>query len=242
MDKIEMCEKMTGKMEGMISISTSVLTNPNCNKNSKIEGAICSHCYSRNMAGMYKALDAKNQRNTDILTTKIIPEDELPSVDSDKFPWARLEAFGDLHNETHLQNYMNLVRKNSGSKWALYTKMYHLVYEYFSKHDVPENLTLVISSLMVNKPIDISKFQELGKFKEGQLKVFTVYDKEYIAAHPELKINCGAKSCFTCHRCYDQRKETEVNEILKSDSTSASFLIGLRDETRIKSILTRFNS
>ena len=242
MAKIEMCEKMTGKMEGMISVSTSVLTNPNCNKNSKIEGAICSHCYSRNMASMYKALDAKNQRNTDILTTEIIPIEELPSVDSKEFPWARLEAFGDLHNEIQLENYMNLVRKNHGSKWALYTKMYDLAWKYFSTHDVPENFTLVISSLMVNKPIDISRFKTLGKFKEGQLKVFTVYDKDYISKHPELKINCGAKSCFSCHRCYDQRPETEVNEILKSDSTSASFLIGLRDETRIKNILNRFHS
>lgn len=230
MPKIEMCEDMTGKMEGMISVSTSVLSNPNCCKNHKIKGSICEHCYSHNMAKMYAALDAKNQRNTEILTSGIIPWDELPVIDSGKYPICRLEAFGDLHNAIQLENYMNLVKKNPDSKWTLYTKMYRLTLDYFATHDVPANFTLMISSLFVNKRISLDPWKRLHKFGSGQLKVFTVWDKDYIKAHTdELDLNCGARSCFRCRRCYNQCETEEINEILKSDQGNIGVYMAVND-------------
>ena len=45
-------------------------------------------------------------------------------------------------------------------------------------------------------------------------KIFTVYDKDYISAH-DVSINCGAKSCLTCHKCYVKSKIKYINEKLK---------------------------
>ena len=45
-------------------------------------------------------------------------------------------------------------------------------------------------------------------------KIFTVYDKNYINAR-DVNINCGAKSCLTCHKCYVRSKTKYINEKLK---------------------------
>ena len=45
-------------------------------------------------------------------------------------------------------------------------------------------------------------------------KIFTVYDKDYISTH-DVSINCGAKSCLTCHKCYVKSKIKYINEKLK---------------------------
>lgn len=225
---VEICDSHTGKMEGIQSISTSVLLNPNCQERQKIKGTICSKCYAENMAQMYSGLSARLARNTKTLTTKILSDEELPDVSDQKI--FRLESFGDINNKIQLQNYINLAKKNSGTRFTLWTKMYKLAYEFFSEHEVPENFTLIISSLMINKKTDISRFKELGKFRKGQLKVFTVYDLGYVKEHwEEMDLNCGSRFCFGCRLCYDLNEVEEINEILKSDQPAVDRFIKSKD-------------
>jgi ferredoxin len=122
----------------------------------------------------------------------------------------------------HLQNYINIAKKNPGCRFTLWTKNYKVALDYFTKNDCPENFTLIISSLFVNKRQDLAPFKKLGKFKKGQLKVFTVYDYDYIKANYDtLKINCGSRLCVGCRLCYDKNEVEEINEILKSDQERA---------------------
>jgi hypothetical protein len=44
--------------------------------------------------------------------------------------------------------------------------------------------------------------------------VFTVYDKAYSKQH-NVEINCGARNCLTCHKCYEHNDIFFVNETLK---------------------------
>ena len=230
---VELCENHTGKMEGICSLSTSVLLNPFCQKQQAVEGSICSHCFAEAMAKQYDALAAKLARNTKELTEKIIPEDELP--DTTGLEIFRFESFGDLNNENQLINYLNIVKKNPHTRFTLWTKRYKLVEEYFSQHDVPDNFTLIISSLMINKRVDLTFLKKYNKFKLGQLKSFTVYDYEYIKEnYPMVKINCGSRFCYGCRLCYNCNEVEEINEVLKADQPKVDRFIKCNDPDAIK--------
>lgn len=212
---IELTTDHTGKMLGMQSLSTSCRTNPGCLRNSKIPGSICEKCYAQTMLQMYKDLDAKTERNTEVLTKEILDMADLPVINCQIF---RFESFGDIHNEIHLQNYINIAIKNPGCMFTLWTKNYSVALNYFKTHDCPENFTLIISSLFINKKQDLTPFKKLGKFRKGQLKVFTVYDYDYIRLHhDDININCGSRLCMGCQLCYRKNEVEEINEILKSD-------------------------
>lgn len=45
-------------------------------------------------------------------------------------------------------------------------------------------------------------------------KVFTVYDEKTILAE-NININCGARCCATCRRCYSKETEKVISEKLK---------------------------
>ena len=232
--KIEICDNHTGKMVGINSISTAVLANEFCKKQRAIAGSICSHCYAESMSRMYGLLNEKLLRNTEALTSSILAEDELPDTTGcDIF---RFESFGDINNETQLINYLNIVKKNPGTRFTLYTKRYALVGEYFSRVsvEVPTNFTLVLSSLMVNHKISLEKFVAMfkleGKFRRGQVKIFTVYDYDYIVKHyEELNLNCGSRYCYGCRFCYDENRVEEISEILKSDQARVEAFVKTHD-------------
>jgi hypothetical protein len=207
--KLELTTQHSGKMQGMQSISTSCKTNPTCAKNSKIDGSICQKCYAQQFLSLRPALNLKCLRNTALLTEKELKNEDVPFINAQFF---RLEAFGELYNETHLKNYLMLVRKNPHVLFALWSKNYDLIYDYFSKNQMPDNLNVLLSSIMINKPISINRFIEAGV----DVKTFTVYSKEFVAEN-SIKINCGSTKCSECLLCYKKDMEKEICELLKSD-------------------------
>lgn len=216
---VEITKDHTGKMEGMQSISTSCASNPCCLRNCKIKGSICEHCYAQTMLKMYKGLYGKVERNTELLTTRVLTNAELPVINANIF---RFEAFGDLHNETHLVNYINIALKNPGTRFTLWSKNYPVVLKYFGEHKCPENFTMIISSMFVNKKQDLTPFKNTGAFAPGQLKVFTVYDYDFLKDnHDTVTINCGSRFCLGCRQCYDKNAVEEINEILKNEQGKA---------------------
>jgi hypothetical protein len=73
----------------------------------------------------------------------------------------------------------------------------------------PSNMRIVVSSPMLNKPI------ELDRKKYWMVdKVFTVYDKKFINEH-NVDINCGARNCLGCKKCYMEDDVFYINEKLK---------------------------
>jgi len=209
MNEIQITLNHSGKMKGMQSLSTNTLTNSLCTKNHQIEGSICAKCYSQTLLKMRKTLQAKTERNTILLTKRILKFEELPYVNTLYF---RFEAFGDVHNRTHLINYMNMAIKNPHCRFALFTKNYKVAYEYFQHNPIPTNVNIILSSLMINKPISVDKFIKAGI----KVKTFTVYRKEAVAQN-NIEINCGAKSCISCLNCYTKNDIIDIRELLKSD-------------------------
>ena len=207
--------KHTGKMKGIRSISTSVVLNEHCQKYRKIDGSICSKCYA---AAMVESQYAKRDlprtlaENKDILTRRLIPTAEMPKFGK-KVPYFRFESFGDLNNVIQAANYIRMAKANPETQCVLFTKNPRLIQlaEELSGGR-PANMNVVLSSIQMNRPVTAFR-----NWKPDI--VFTIYDKEHIEKDG-IVINCGARSCKTCHKCYDKRshrsgKVEYINEKLK---------------------------
>lgn len=201
------CTNHTGKMNGLHSLSTSVNANPYCIKRQANGNSICAHCFAASMMKQYQALNEVTTRNAEILTASVLPVSVLPLIPVRYF---RFESFGDLINTNQVINYFNIARKNPDTLCALWTKNQHLIAKAIEMgNEKPANLQIVLSSPLVNKPIKATKYSFIDK-------IFTVYDKQAAKA---VNINCGARSCLACGRCYRPNPNGEriqyVNEILK---------------------------
>ena len=89
--------------------------------------------------------------------------------------------------------------------FAWWSKNAPIINEAFEQVGKPRNVVMVESSEKLNVQKEIS-----ANFD----KVFTVYDLEHIVGQ-KVNINCGARSCNTCRRCYSKRTGMIVNEKLK---------------------------
>jgi hypothetical protein len=194
----------SGKMQGMVSISTSVTTNERCKKNASIKGSICEKCFAAKQMKFYPSMENCMVENQRILTSEILPLEKLPIINNLYF---RFEAFGDLNNDIQVINYFNMCYKNPRVKFALWTKNPDFIEAAIAQgYAKPENLNIVLSSLFINKE-RVSKYDFVDK-------IFTVYDKDYIEEN-NVNINCGANNCFTCGLCYEKNDVRVINERLK---------------------------
>lgn len=201
---LHITKQHNGKMEGMWSLSTSCKQNPYCIERSKIPGSICEKCYAQNMMKMYKQLDPCMRKNGEILSSRILNEDELPILNVAFF---RFEAFGDLINDTHVINYFNICKLNPDTHFALWTKNPKLIASAINKgHEKPSNLQVVLSSPFINtKAICRLKFVD---------KIFTVYDRQFIIQN-NIETNCHGKDCLKCKLCYQNNGVRDIREQLK---------------------------
>lgn len=194
-----------GKMEGMQSLSTSVLCNKFCEKNRKDPNKVCSKCFAAAQMKCYTNMMECFKRNTEALSKEIIPVKEWPLLNASVF---RLESFGDVNNWIQVVNYFNLCRKNKNVSFALWTKNPELIAAAIKMgYKKPKNLQIVLSSHFLNKVADINKWEFIDK-------IFTVFTKDYIEEH-NVNINCGKAKCLACGKCYRKNKEVYINEELK---------------------------
>ena len=208
---VHITTKHSGKMAEFASLSTSPSANRFCAARAKCRGSICEKCYAMRMAKRYSTLETALTRNHDVLTSKVIPVEEMPILN---FLMFRLEAFGDVENSTQIVNYFNLCRRNPRVQFSIWTKNVSLFRDIFAngymgeKVAKPKNLIIIISSPFVNKAEDISSHPFADK-------VFTVYDEGYAKSHG-ISINCGSLSCASCQRCYNKADRTRyINELVK---------------------------
>lgn len=196
--------KHSGKMSGMVSISTSVTTNERCKKNAQIKGSICEKCFASKQMKVFPSMEKPMVENQRILTSSVLPMELLPTINNLYF---RFEAFGDLNNDIQVMNYFNLCYKNPKTKFALWTKNPDYIESAIKQgYEKPENLNIVLSSLFIN--------QERKSKYDFVDKIFTVYDPTYIEEN-NISINCGSRNCFDCGLCYEKNNVTIINEKLK---------------------------
>ena len=206
----------TGKMSGMLSLSTSPLMNNRCKARAACGNSecICTHCYALAMQDMYDALSAKLMRNTEALTSELVPGSALPTINPDRHPAARIEAFGDLVNETQVINYIDLISTNPDVYFGWWTKNPDIIAEalYTGEYEKPENVKIIYSNPIIDKYVSLEEIQTRYPFIDA---VFTVWSDEKTAAAHGQAINCGARHCMTCKKCYTNNGIAQINELLK---------------------------
>ena len=206
---LSVSQGLTGKMAGMPAITSSMLCNEYCERLRSIPGTVCEKCYTLKYLQSRPSVDKCYRKNTELLTKSIIPIHQLPFINA---AMCRLESFGDIVNATHLQNYVNLIKKNSHCMFSLFTKNYTVVFQYFKAHKQPKNLSIVISSLLLNQPFDVTNLADANL---TNVKIFTVYTKAY-TENSGVAINCGKNRCIDCQRFYKPNKTPiYISEILK---------------------------
>jgi hypothetical protein len=201
----------TGKMKGFTSVSTSPEFNHNCQAKRGLLGTICQKCYSFVMQKRYKGLRAQLWKNSWILSNVLFDKSELPYIYSPT-GFFRFEAFADLMSEIQVVNYFNMALVNPHMKCAIWTKNPWIIKQAMKHYGIekPENLVIILSSIFVNEKTNYN-LQTAFPFAD---KIFTVYDKKYIKKHG-ICINCGARSCKDCARCYLNYGGVDVAEMLK---------------------------
>lgn len=207
--------KHTGKMEGILSMSTSCILNARCQKRVTCNKSVCYKCFAHSYMKFRKELREALERNFHILTKKILTKEEIISLNINVC-FFRFESFGDLNNNIQLINYINICRYYRNTRFALWTKNVDILLSVFSqkKYKKPKNLSLVISSPLLNVAFPVSFVEKVNKVVHIDV-VFTVYTKDFAINH-NIVINCGAKHCLSCLQCYKGHKETiYINEQLK---------------------------
>jgi len=193
---------LTGKMEGIPSISTSPRLNESCRKNKKIPGSICSKCYSFNTLKFRPIVGEALARNSKLLGGRVLDRSEIPFLNYAVF---RFESHGDVLNETHEENLCRIAERNPGTFFVQWTKRFSLVEKFFDSRAKPKNLRLIYSSLMMSTRLDIKRFRHADK-------IFTVWPRQDRGAS---WINC-AKSCASCMTCYTPGNNVRyIDEIVK---------------------------
>jgi hypothetical protein len=209
---IEMTVKistMTGKLRGVPAINTSPLDNPFCEKMAQTD-SICAKCYSRRMvSGLRKNCRPGWKSNGQILSERLLGDAEIKDL---KIPEKavngifRFSAHGELINEIHAWNLIQIARVHPDIIFALWTKRPDLLKKCFGVVSKPENLVVIYSNPAVDSRIPVSLVQVRYTFVD---KVFNVISKD------SADVNCGARSCATCKLCYSKNTTSEVVEKLK---------------------------
>ncbi len=206
-DKIKV-SKMSGKLIDVPAINTNTLSNRFCMRMclSDNDNCICAKCYSQNMLKSFR----KNcipafEYNSKLLSRDILRKNQFPNVKNDI---VRINAHGELINEFHMINIRIFCLLNPKKVIVLYTKVLSLVNKVLDMFDKPNNLIVVYSNPIIDKPIN--KIPKDDKFRYVD-KIFNVLDKNT----DNIKINCGARNCNVCRKCYNMHKDNIIYEQLK---------------------------
>ena len=203
------CNDHTGKMQGMTSISTSVVKNPYCQKRQNVKNSVCAECFSESMHEQYSDLAKWTAINYDTLNGSVIPVNEFPLLNVSFF---RDESFGDSASTNHGLNMINQCLRNPFTMFACWTKQFTIWDNVFKLASKPANLIMVASSPIVNRPLSE---QILIKYPWID-HIFTVFTADF-ALENDITIQCGLSRCLNCLQCYRKDTPVYINEVLKNE-------------------------
>jgi len=208
--EIKVYTNAKGKMEGTHHISCASGQSGICH------GCLMNHvCYALRYQKLRPSVKQSYWHNGEVLTSRVFDMSELPYVNAMQ---CRFNAFGELlvgkKGEIQLTNYVNICRKNPRVHFALWSRNYKLVEDYFKMHGKPSNLKIIMSAPNINAAIT-----KADPIWDG---IFNVVTPEYAEKH-NLTINCGALDdegkkipCIRCPTgCYNPGTRPMCYELVK---------------------------
>lgn len=190
----------SGKIEGITSYDSSATNCEFCKHCRKAaennQNHICGNCYDYAQEHSYKGVNVRNRHSLNmlIMQTVLFTKEELAILDCTKID--RINSSGDTPNVTYAINMLNIAHVNQFAKFAYWAKNVVAVQQAVEAVGKPENMKLVQSSCILNKPVKLAKYFDY---------VFTVYtNKEDVAAAVAAGAGeCNGKKCADCgYKCY----------------------------------------
>lgn len=219
-----------GKMHDIPAITSSCLCNGFCAKMHENPETVCAHCYASSGLAFKTAARLHYERNTELLSSSLIPERDLPRFYTDV---ARFETHGDWVNLVHAQNEIRIAEYNPQTQFTCWTKRIDLLVKLVkSGIRQPENFHVKVSAPFLNRNGNEKIRNWLGN-NGWTVSWFTVCDLNYLIAkygldylrqHGDRVITCGGRDCRSCMRCYGAHPKQDVVELLKQDSERAKRL------------------
>jgi hypothetical protein len=183
--------KMSGKLDGLRSVSTNTATNAFCieKHESDNDNDICTKCYSHAMLRTYrKNMAPALQRNSDYLSSADIPMALIPFIPD---AYLRINAHGELINDAHFRNILRIAERNPHCSVALWTKRVDIVRRVLGQWIAkPLNLILIYSNPKIG--------HILPKPPRGFDRSFNNVPADM---SPERQ-NCTGQKCIDCMLCY----------------------------------------
>lgn len=200
---------LTGKLELIPGITTHCGLNPLCIERMKRGNLICNACFAKKTLERYDGADEHAAINTLLLAFHRVPAALTPLfLNSIK---ARLEPFGDLQNTLQAENYFTIIDENPQTRFGWWTKNPGFIKTVLKTRLRPDNVSFIFSEIYM----DGGKNQPAADLIKAAFPFidhrFTVYEPATVKA-AAIDINCGARCCSRCGRCYDPSAEFEIRE------------------------------
>ena len=190
--------KMSGKLIGIPALNTDTTSNKYCIKMSKTD-TICGSCYSWNMLKTFRKNSVPSfKRNSKFLSVEVHDPKYLLPVSS---IIARFNGHGEIINEAHFINIINICKNQPNTTFTLWTKRKDIINKVCKDYKLPKNLIMIYSNPVINTI--------MKKVPKHFHKVFNN------VTNNSDKINCIGK-CIECLKCYNLKDKTEqIIEVVK---------------------------
>lgn len=163
----------------------------------KVAGSICAFCYALKGRYVFKNVQAAMEKRFASLTNDLWVEAMTYLIGKVKNPHFRWHDSGDIQGVWHLEKIVKIAKNLPQVSFWLPTREYAFVSEYIEKGgEVPSNLTIRLSALMMDGPAPVGIAQRLGLCVSGASKVGN--------------FNCPSSKqgnkCGDCRACWDKNQ------------------------------------
>lgn len=163
----------------------------------KVAGSICAFCYALKGRYVFKNVQLAMEKRFASLTNSLWVEAITFLIGNAKNPHFRWHDSGDLQGIWHLEKIVQVAKNLPHISFWLPTREYSFVSEYIEKGgEVPANLTIRLSALMMDGPAPVGIAQRLGLCVSGASKLGN--------------FNCPSSKqgnkCADCRKCWDKNE------------------------------------
>jgi hypothetical protein len=163
----------------------------------KVAGSICAFCYALKGRYVFKNVQLAMEKRFASLTNDLWVEAMTYLIGKVKNPFFRWHDSGDLQGVWHLEKIVKIAKNLPQVSFWLPTREYAFVSEYIEKGgEVPFNLTIRLSALMMDGPAPVGIAQRLGLCVSGASKLGD--------------FNCPSSKqgnkCGDCRKCWDKNE------------------------------------
>lgn len=184
----------SGKLSNMTSVNVSSLDNNFCQLMSSKKDTVCGKCYSNRYAKLRPTLEDALMRNTELLGSRLLEPYEVPTFNAH---YVRFNSYGELINEVHYLNLIQIAMRNPYTTFGLWTKRADIVMKYPKE----SNIKYIYSVPKID-----------GKIPRQEYLDF--FDKVFIVQSTDENQNCHGK-CIDCLLCYSDNETTVIRERVK---------------------------